>query len=164
MSICNDVVIKPQLIIRHYHDFQLLIANAFSGNWKAILNSVMKNGSIMDLTTSRGTHIRGKQEKPEHILIPSDIQVQSDRGGQVTWHGPGQMVVEEASRLIWTVWNGTYAHLSAMGKPEQLMIDCWKYSIVPMPNPMHQAFVWTNVKLGSLGFKIRKGRSYHVWH
>ena len=35
----------------------------------------------------------GQAGKPEHILNPGDIAiVQSDRGGQVTYHGPGQLV------------------------------------------------------------------------
>src|SRR5690606_41089957 len=36
---------------------------------------------------------QGQAGKPEHLLVPGDIPVvQSDRGGQVTYHGPGQLV------------------------------------------------------------------------
>ncbi|MCS5582176.1 MAG: lipoyl(octanoyl) transferase LipB, partial [Pseudomonadales bacterium] len=36
----------------------------------------------------------GQNSRPQHILAPGDIPVvQSDRGGQVTYHGPGQLVV-----------------------------------------------------------------------
>ena len=36
---------------------------------------------------------QGQAGKPEHLLMPGDIPVmQSDRGGQVTYHGPGQLV------------------------------------------------------------------------
>ena len=36
---------------------------------------------------------QGQAGKPEHILMHSNIPVvQTDRGGQVTWHGPGQLV------------------------------------------------------------------------
>ncbi len=36
---------------------------------------------------------QGQAGKPEHLLLPGDIPVvQSDRGGQVTYHGPGQLV------------------------------------------------------------------------
>ena len=35
----------------------------------------------------------GQAGKPEHIIAPGDIPiVRSDRGGQVTYHGPGQLV------------------------------------------------------------------------
>lgn len=37
---------------------------------------------------------RGQAGKAEHVLVPGDIPViQSDRGGQVTYHGPGQQVM-----------------------------------------------------------------------
>ena len=36
---------------------------------------------------------QGQAGKPEHLLMPGDIPVvQVDRGGQVTYHGPGQLV------------------------------------------------------------------------
>lgn len=36
----------------------------------------------------------GQAGKPEHVLAPGEIPVlQVDRGGQVTYHGPGQLVV-----------------------------------------------------------------------
>ena len=36
---------------------------------------------------------QGQAGKPEHVLNPGDIPIiQSDRGGQVTYHGPGQLV------------------------------------------------------------------------
>ena len=36
---------------------------------------------------------QGQAGKAEHLLVPGDIPVvQSDRGGQVTYHGPGQLV------------------------------------------------------------------------
>ncbi len=50
---------------------------------------------------------QGQAGKPEHILIPSNIPVvQTDRGGQVTWHGPGQLVAYfmfDLNRLKWNV-------------------------------------------------------------
>ena len=37
---------------------------------------------------------QGLAGKPEHIFLPRDIPVvQSNRGGQVTYHGPGQVVI-----------------------------------------------------------------------
>ena len=39
----------------------------------------------------------GQAGKPEHVLAPGDIPVvQVDRGGQVTYHGPGQMGISSA--------------------------------------------------------------------
>src|SRR5690606_1911190 len=37
---------------------------------------------------------QGQAGKPEHLLLPGDIPVvQIDRGGQITYHGPGQLIV-----------------------------------------------------------------------
>src|SRR5690606_30210073 len=38
-------------------------------------------------------YTQGQAGKPEHLLMPGDIPViQTDRGGQITYHGPGQLV------------------------------------------------------------------------
>ena len=45
------------------------------------------------LTEHRPVFTQGQAGKPEHVLAVGDIPlVQSDRGGQVTYHGPGQIV------------------------------------------------------------------------
>ena len=37
---------------------------------------------------------QGQNGKPEHVLIPSEIPViNTDRGGQITYHGPGQLIL-----------------------------------------------------------------------
>ncbi|MEB3767607.1 lipoyl(octanoyl) transferase LipB [Acinetobacter sp. MD2] len=102
---------------------------------------------------------QGQSGKPEHILIPTDIPVvQSDRGGQVTWHGPGQMVMYfmfDLNRLKWNV-------RSLVSFAEQLMIDLLKkYDIEGYAKPDAPGVYVDGRKFGSLGFKIRKGRSYH---
>ena len=102
---------------------------------------------------------QGQAGKPEHILIPTDIPVvQSDRGGQVTWHGPGQMVIYfmfDLNRLKWNV-------RTLVSFAEQLMIDLLnKYAIKAYAKPDARGVYVDERKIGSLGFKIRRGRSYH---
>lgn len=154
----NDIVLKPNLIIRHYknlHDY-------------ASLFHEMKN-----YTDQRDEHspdqlwilqhhpvlTQGQAGKPEHILIPSDLPVvQSDRGGQVTWHGPGQMVIYfmfDLNRLKWNV-------RTLVSFAEQLMIDLLKkYNIDAYAKADAPGVYVSERKIGSLGFKIRRGRSYH---
>lgn len=102
---------------------------------------------------------QGQAGKPEHILIPTDIPVvQSDRGGQVTWHGPGQMVIYfmfDLNRLKWNV-------RTLVSFAEKLMIELLnKYAIKAYAKPDAPGVYVDERKIGSLGFKIRRGRSYH---
>nr|WP_257220467.1 lipoyl(octanoyl) transferase LipB [Acinetobacter sp. YH12156] len=102
---------------------------------------------------------QGQAGKPEHILIPSHIPViQTDRGGQVTWHGPGQLVAYfmfDLNRLGWNV-------RTLVSYAENLMIELLqKYKIKAYAKPDAPGVYVNERKIGSLGFKIRKGRSYH---
>lgn len=102
---------------------------------------------------------QGQAGKPEHILIPSDIPiVQTNRGGQVTWHGEGQLVAYfmfDLNRLKWNV-------RALVSYAEKLMIDLLnKYGITAYAKPDAPGVYVNDRKIGSLGFKIRKGRSYH---
>ena len=84
--------------------------------------------------------------------------MQSDRGGQVTWHGEGQMVVYfmfDLNRLGWNV-------RTLVSYAESIMIDLLKkYAIEAYAKPDAPGVYVAERKIGSLGFKIRKGRSYH---
>ena len=87
---------------------------------------------------------QGQAGKPEHILIPSSIPViQTDRGGQVTWHGPGQLVAYfmfDLNRLGWNV-------RTLVSYAENLMIDLLKnMASMPMPNQMHPGYMWLSAK------------------
>jgi len=102
---------------------------------------------------------QGQAGKPEHILHTSDLPiVQSDRGGQVTWHGPGQLVAYflfDLNRLKWHV-------RTLVSFAETLMIDLLKKYGIDAYAKADAPGVYVNErKIGSLGFKIRRGRSYH---
>lgn len=102
---------------------------------------------------------QGQAGKPEHILVPSHLDVvQTDRGGQVTWHGRGQMVIYfmfDLNRLQWNV-------RTLVSYAESLMIALLKkYGITAYAKPDAPGVYVAERKIGSLGFKIRKGRSYH---
>lgn len=102
---------------------------------------------------------QGQAGKAEHILIPSNIPVvQTDRGGQVTWHGEGQLVAYflfDLNRLKWNV-------RQLVDFAEQMMIDILAtYHIHAYAKKDAPGVYVDERKIGSLGFKIRKGRSYH---
>lgn len=103
---------------------------------------------------------QGQAGKPEHILTPlSDLPVvQTDRGGQVTWHGKGQLVAYlmfDLNRLKWNVRD-------LVNFTEQLLIDLLKHYGLNAYAKKDAPGVYINEqKIASLGFKIRKGCSYH---
>ena len=102
---------------------------------------------------------QGQAGKPEHLLAPGDIPVvQSDRGGQVTYHGPGQLMVYfllDLNRL-------GYGIRSLVTRLEQAMVDCLdSYGIAAAARRDAPGVYVDGKKIGSLGLRVRKGCTYH---
>jgi lipoyl(octanoyl) transferase len=102
---------------------------------------------------------QGQAGKAEHVLAAGDIPVvQSDRGGQVTYHGPGQLVVY----VMVDLQRAGYGIRSLVTRLEQAMIDCLGgYGIAAAARPDAPGVYVGNRKIGSLGLRVRKGCSYH---
>ncbi|WP_180104388.1 lipoyl(octanoyl) transferase LipB [Acinetobacter sp. YH12108] len=149
---------KPSLIIRQYNNLtpyedRFLEMKSFTENRDENTPDELWILQHHDVLT------QGQAGKPEHILIPTDIPViQTDRGGQVTWHGPGQLVAYfmfDLNRLSWNV-------RTLVSYAENLMIELLKkHEIEAYAKPDAPGVYVNERKIGSLGFKIRKGRSYH---
>lgn len=102
---------------------------------------------------------QGLNGKAEHLLQQTDIPiVQTDRGGQITYHGPGQAIVYVlidlrraklgVRALVTEIENSIIQYLDELGIQSQAREDA--------PG------VYVNGdKIASLGLKIRKQRSYH---
>ena len=101
----------------------------------------------------------GKNGKTEHILDPGDIPViKTDRGGQVTYHGPGQLVVY------------TLLDLSRMKMGVRALVTRIENSVIEL---LAEFDVHANArrdapgvyvedrKIAALGLRVRKGCSYH---
>ncbi len=102
---------------------------------------------------------QGRAGKVEHILHSNELPiVQSDRGGQVTWHGQGQLVaylLYDLNRLNWNV-------RQLVSNTENALIELLNfYSIDAYAKKEAPGVYVRNAKIGSLGFKIRHGCSYH---
>jgi lipoyl(octanoyl) transferase len=102
---------------------------------------------------------QGQAGKPEHVLAPGEIPVvQSDRGGQVTYHGPGQLVVYfllDLNRL-------GYGIRTLVTKLEQSLVDCLaRYGITAAPRADAPGVYVEGRKIASLGLRVRKGLTYH---
>ncbi|MCH7895012.1 MAG: lipoyl(octanoyl) transferase LipB [Proteobacteria bacterium] len=101
----------------------------------------------------------GLNGSPEHLLAPADIPViDIDRGGQVTYHGPGQLVVYPMIDLRRQSL-GVRELVSAL---EQSVIDlAADYGIEAQSRADAPGVYVDGRKLASLGLRIRRGCSYH---
>ncbi|SDH55918.1 lipoyl(octanoyl) transferase [Pseudomonas flavescens] len=102
---------------------------------------------------------QGQAGKPEHLLAPGDIPVvQVERGGQVTYHGPGQLVAYlmlDLRRLDL----GVRELVSAM---EQTLVDVLaSYGVEAAPKADAPGVYVNGDKIASLGLRVRRGCSFH---
>jgi lipoyl(octanoyl) transferase len=102
---------------------------------------------------------QGQAGRAEHVLAPGDIPViQVDRGGQVTYHGPGQIV---AYPLI-DIKRMQLGVRQLVTGIENAIIDVLKsYSVDAQPLAGAPGVYVDGVKIASLGLRIRRGRSFH---
>lgn len=102
---------------------------------------------------------QGLNGQPEHLLNPASIPVVvTDRGGQVTYHGPGQLVlytlVDLARRKI-----GVRDWVTLL---EQSVIDVLAARGVMAERHAGAPGVYVSgAKIAALGLKVRQGRCYH---
>ena len=102
---------------------------------------------------------QGQAGKAEHLLLPGDIPVvQVDRGGQVTYHGPGQLVaypLVDVRRLGLGV-------RELVSRIEQSLIDLLaSYGVSAEARADAPGVYVDGAKIASLGLRIRHGRSFH---
>jgi len=101
----------------------------------------------------------GQAGKPEHVLAAGGIPVlKVDRGGQVTYHGPGQIVaypLVDLRRLNLGV-------REFVCRIEQAMIDVLAdWNIVGQRRAGAPGIYVGDAKIGALGLRVRRGCSFH---
>ena len=111
------------------------------------------------LTQHESVFTQGQAGKPEHVLLPGDIPVvQSDRGGQVTYHGPGQLtayLLFDLRRL------GIGVRDLVCGIERAMLQTLTSYGIEGYARQDAPGVYVANNKVGSLGLRVRRGCSYH---
>ena len=104
-------------------------------------------------------YTQGQAGKPEHLLAPGDIPViQIDRGGQITYHGPGQSVMYllldlrradiGIRALVSLIEESVIGYLQELGIRAQSRIDAPGVYV-------------DGKKIASLGLRVRGGCTYH---
>ncbi len=104
-------------------------------------------------------YTQGLAGKPEHLLAASEIPVvQIDRGGQITYHGPGQAVVY----LLIDLARRNLKVREQVTLMEQAMLDVLAgHGITAQRREGAPGVYVGEAKIGALGLKISRGCSYH---
>lgn len=102
---------------------------------------------------------QGQAGKAEHVLAAGDIPiVQVDRGGQVTYHGPGQLV---AYILVDVRRSGQGVRELVSCIEQSLIAMLSQYDVAACAKPDAPGVYVEGKKIASLGLRIRRGCSFH---
>lgn len=102
---------------------------------------------------------QGQAGKDEHLLAPGDIEViKVDRGGQVTYHGPGQ-------QMMYVLFNLRRLKIGVRELVtwlEECIIESLaEYGIDAYAKADAPGVYVNDSKIASLGLRVRRGRSFH---
>ena len=144
-------------------DVRLLGRTQYEPVWSAMRDfTAARDSNSADalwLTEHEPVFTQGQAGKTEHLLLPGEIPVvRSDRGGQVTYHGPGQLV---AYPLIDIVRRGigVRAFVTLL---ETTMIEVLaSYGVRGAARADAPGVYVDGMKIGSLGLRVRRGCTYH---
>jgi len=104
-------------------------------------------------------YTQGQAGKAEHILNPSSIPVvQSDRGGQVTYHGPGQLV----AYVLMNISRKNLGIRTLVSQLEQVLISVLTQYDIPAAIRCGAPGVYVGEqKIASIGLRVKNGCTYH---
>ncbi|WP_156812484.1 lipoyl(octanoyl) transferase LipB [Legionella tunisiensis] len=122
----------------------------------------MRNESTIDelwLLEHLAVYTQGQAGKAEHILNPNDIPiVQSDRGGQVTYHGPGQLV----AYVLMDIRRRHLGIRTLVSQLEQVLINLLaNYHIAGTIRCGAPGVYVEDKKIASIGLRVKNGCTYH---
>ena len=102
---------------------------------------------------------QGQAGKAEHLLFPGDIPVvQVDRGGQVTYHGPGQLV----AYVLVDVRRQGIGVRDLVSLIENSLVQLLAgYNVTSCAKADAPGVYVGDAKIASLGLRIRRGCSFH---
>ncbi len=107
----------------------------------------------------------GTRADPAHVLVPADSVgaeiVKTDRGGDVTYHGPGQLVGYPIVSL--DAWRaGSYDVVAYVRRLESVLIDALAALGVTAERDAGYTGVWVDgAKIAAIGVRVARGRTRH---
>ncbi len=147
----------PELLVRH------LGLSGYLPTWRAMQQFTAERGEAdpdeIWLLEHPPVFTQGQAGRAEHVLMPGDIPViQVDRGGQVTYHGPGQLV---AYLMV---------DIGRRGLGVREFVDCIEQALIGLLAEYRleaharrdaPGVYVGDCKIASLGLRVRRGRSFH---
>lgn len=131
--------------------------------WQAMQDfTVMRGAGTPDelwLLQHPPVYTQGLAGKPEHLLRATRIPViKIDRGGQITYHGPGQIVVY----LLLDLRRRGIGVKELVRRMEQAVIDLLaEYGVIAERRDKAPGVYVGKAKIAALGLRIKKGCCYH---
>lgn len=104
-------------------------------------------------------YTQGQAGKPEHILNPNDIPVvQTDRGGQITYHGPGQLV----AYVLMNIQKRNIGIRTLVSSLETILIKTLAlYNIQGSLQCGAPGVFVSTKKIASIGLRVKNGCTFH---
>lgn len=104
-------------------------------------------------------YTQGQAGKPEHLLNPTSIRVvQSDRGGQITYHGPGQLV----GYVLMDIRRQKIGIRTLVCTLEKVIISVLRqYDIIANTRCGAPGVYVGEKKIASIGLRVKNGCTYH---
>jgi lipoyl(octanoyl) transferase len=104
-------------------------------------------------------YTQGQAGKPEHLLNPTAIPVvQSDRGGQITFHGPGQLV----AYVLMDLKRRKLGIRDLVKQLEETLISVLSIYHISATRKCSAPGVYVNdKKIASIGLRVKNGCTYH---
>ena len=136
-------------------------------DWQVALADAVREGrqpNTLLLLEHLPVYTLGRLSKPEHLLAaPEELAaagaevVETDRGGQITFHGPGQLVAYPVVDL--RGWGGPLKYVRTL---EQEIIKALSDFGIPAGLEPGLTGVWAgDAKIAAIGVKISRGVAYH---
>jgi lipoyl(octanoyl) transferase len=135
----------------------------FQQTWRAMQEFTAKRGPDTPdeiwLCQHPPVFTQGLAGKPEHLLRDIGIPVvKIDRGGQITYHGPGQLV----AYLLLDLKRRNLGVKALVSRIEQALIDLLaEYGVAAARRPGAPGVYVGDAKIAALGLKIKNGCCYH---